>query len=127
MSNRSSGIQILPQVRKVANHVTTFIREPTWVSPTLGMELHVYSDEEKKKFCEDPNTWLQMRKATEKAMANIFPILIKGSATQTATVQYIEQQMRIKLKDEDLANKLIPDFALGCRRLTVGWLIVILK
>lgn len=39
----------------------------------------------------------------------------------------IEQQMRTKLKDEDLANKLIPNFALGCRRLTVGWPIVITK
>ncbi|BDD60089.1 hypothetical protein MPDQ_005400 [Monascus purpureus] len=32
--------------------------------------------------------------------------------------------MRTKLKDEDLANKLIPNFALGCRRLTpdIGYL-----
>ncbi|KAJ6166733.1 hypothetical protein N7470_002180 [Penicillium chermesinum] len=119
IGNGSSGIQILPQVQKVAKHVTTFIREPTWVSPTLGMELHTYSEEEKKAFKEQPGLLLEMRKATEKAMGSVFPLLIKGSETQVQNVAYMKEQMIKKLKNDELASKLIPEFALGCRRLTV--------
>lgn len=104
----------------MAKHVTTFIREPTWVSPTLGMEPHVYTEEEKQAFKEKPDILLEMRKQTEKGMASAFPLLLQGSATQDQTVQYMQQQMKQKINNDELAEKLIPDFAVGCRRLTVS-------
>ncbi|KAE8331443.1 hypothetical protein BDV39DRAFT_189838 [Aspergillus sergii] len=120
IGNGSSGIQILPQVQKVAGHVTTFIREPTWVSPSLGMEPHVYTEEEKRTFEEKPQVLLNMRKQTERAMATGFSLLIQESVTQKGTVQYMTEQMKQKINNDELAEKLIPDFAVGCRRLTPG-------
>lgn len=117
---RSSGIQILPKMQQRARHVTTFIREPAWISPTQGMEYHRYSDEEKEQFRKDPNILLQMRKKTESAMAAIFPLLIQNSASQKATITYMKSQMTQKINNEELSKKLIPNFAVGCRRLTVG-------
>ncbi|KAF9893699.1 hypothetical protein FE257_009867 [Aspergillus nanangensis] len=120
IGNGSSGIQILPQVQKVASHVTTFIREPTWVSPTLGMELREYTDDEKRQFRDEPGTLLEMRRNAERAMCAVFPLMIQGSMSQKVTTEYMQEQMRVKLNNEALAEKLIPDFALGCRRLTPG-------
>lgn len=105
---------------RIASHLTTFIREPSWVSPTRGMEFHKYSEEEKKKFQEEPESLLQMRKNYEEGMARIFPIMIQNSVTQTAGRAYMREEMIAKIGDKELANKLIPDFALGCRRLTVS-------
>ncbi|KAL6231959.1 hypothetical protein BDW75DRAFT_247542 [Aspergillus navahoensis] len=120
IGNGSSGIQILPQVQKVARHVTTFIREPTWVSPALGMEHREYTEEEKQTFKKDPAVLLALRKQAEYAMSTAFPLLIKGSVAQEQTTEYMRQQMVNKINNQELAAKLIPDFALGCRRLTPG-------
>ncbi|OAL38853.1 hypothetical protein AYO20_02059 [Fonsecaea nubica] len=120
IGNGSSGIQILPKMQEQARHVTTFIREPTWVSPVRGMEYHEYSDEEKEMFRLKPELWLEMRKKAEKAMALVFPLMLKGSASQEAAAAYMKSQMVQKINNDELAQKLIPDFAVGCRRLTPG-------
>ncbi|KAG8157087.1 hypothetical protein KVR01_013077 [Diaporthe batatas] len=104
----------------VAKHVTTFIREPTWVAPSLGMDYHEYSDEEKRRFKEDPGVLLAMRKQTELGMAMVFPNFIRGSAAQLATQKYMQSTMESKLQNPDLAQTLIPPFPPGCRRLTPG-------
>jgi len=84
------------------------------------MEYHQYSDEEKRLFREEPGTLLNMRKATEQAMANVFPLLMKGSTSQKLAEQHLRTQMETKLSNPELAKKLIPEFAVGCRRLTVS-------
>lgn len=38
IGNGSSGIQVLPTIQPKVSHITTFIREPTWVSPVQGLE-----------------------------------------------------------------------------------------
>lgn len=47
-------------------------------------------------------------------------MFLKGTTTQDDTKAYILAQMREKLKNELLEDKLIPDWSLGCRRLTPG-------
>lgn len=106
-------------MQQQARHVTTFVREATWVSPTKGMEYHEYTDEEKKEFRERPETLLQMRKKTEEAMCRVFPNMIRGSASQNQSVKYMTQQMKEKINNDYLSKVLIPDFAVGCRRPTV--------
>jgi hypothetical protein len=86
----------------------------------MGMEYHVYSDEEKRLFRENPGELLRLRKATEKSMSSAFPLLIKGSKTQKAAETYMKEQMEKKLNNPELAKKLIPNFTVGCRRLTVS-------
>ena len=60
IGNGSSAIQILPQVVEKAKHVTNFIRRPTYITPGLGSSIiggevqYHYTDEEKRKFREDP-------------------------------------------------------------------------
>lgn len=105
---------------RVGSHVTTFIREPAWVSPTLGMEYHAYTEEEKENFRNKPGVLRNLRKQAEKGIAQIFPLLLTESAIQAATRQYMQRTMETKIGNRELADKLIPDFSLGCRRLTVG-------
>ncbi|KAH5642097.1 hypothetical protein HBI23_197610 [Parastagonospora nodorum] len=120
IGNGSSGVQILPQAQKVASHVTTFIRELTWISPPIDMGYRAYSDEEKDAFKNRPGVSLAMRKATEKAMTTGFKGPLKDSDAQQVVKAYSKQQMTTKLKKPELISKLIPDFAVGCRCITPG-------
>lgn len=86
----------------------------------MGMEYHEYTDEEKEQFRTEPGVLLKIRKDGEEAMDRIFPLFIKGSFAQTSTVEYMREQMTQKIGNRELAEKLIPEFAVGCRRLTVS-------
>ncbi|KAL1795478.1 hypothetical protein ACET3X_005702 [Alternaria dauci] len=106
---------------RIASHVTTFFRSPTWISPTKGMEYHEYTEEERAAFRNVPGKHLQMRKATEKATAaDTFPLLITGSASNLAAERYMREQMKLKLRNDELASRLLPKFPVGCRRFTPG-------
>ncbi|RAL15191.1 flavin-containing monooxygenase [Aspergillus homomorphus CBS 101889] len=123
IGNGSSGVQVLPELQRKAQHVTAFIRSATWVSPARGMEYHQYTEEEKRNFRENPDQLLAVRKQTEGFMtsAALFSMFIQGSKAQEVLAQDMETQMRAKLgSDHVLAKSIIPDFPLGCRRPTPG-------
>lgn len=84
------------------------------------MEYHKYTDEEKRRFRDEPDVLLTLRKQAEDGMARMFPLFINGSAAQQITANHMREQMAQKIGDAELAEKLIPDFSAGCRRLTVG-------
>ncbi|CAK7232829.1 hypothetical protein SBRCBS47491_008401 [Sporothrix bragantina] len=121
IGNGSSGIQILPAIRPVAAHVTTFIRSSTWVTPLRGFGQHVYSAEERQAFEHEPGALLEWRKNAETNVNRIFPMFLKGSKMQETTRKAVTKQMQEKLQNApELQEKLIPDWAFGCRRMTPG-------
>jgi cation diffusion facilitator CzcD-associated flavoprotein CzcO len=103
-----------------AGHVTTFIREPTWISPTPGMEYRKYTDEERSEFVLHPDKLTKLRKESEKAIGDIFAVVFDGSAAQKQLEAFVKDKMIEKLSNKDLERLLIPDFAFGCRRITVS-------
>lgn len=71
VGNGSSAIQILPQLASKAAHTTNFVRNPTWITAGLGSGViggkinHTYTEEEKKRFREDPEALKQYRKVIQ--------------------------------------------------------------
>jgi cation diffusion facilitator CzcD-associated flavoprotein CzcO len=108
-----------------AQHVTAFSRGPTWITPSPAMEHHVYTDEEKQLFRDNPSKLLNMRKSSEAIMASasLFSTFLKGSNAQDVFRSQMEIHMKGKIHDDNLAKKLVPDFPFGCRRPTVQYLI----
>lgn len=103
-----------------ADHVTTFIREATWTSVTPGMGYRKYTNEEREEFVLHPDKLTELRKASEKAIDEIFPVVFDVSAAQKQLEGFIKDRMIEKLNNEDLERLLIPYFAFGCRRITVS-------
>ncbi|KAJ5713998.1 uncharacterized protein N7483_011179 [Penicillium malachiteum] len=68
IGNGSSGIQVLPAILPRVKEVTTFIREPTWVSPIPGLEQHIFTAEEKEAFAAKPGLLTQYRKDIERGV-----------------------------------------------------------
>ncbi|KAK4941427.1 hypothetical protein LTR10_018696 [Elasticomyces elasticus] len=120
IGNGSSGIQVLPTVQPHVKKLTTFIREPTYVSPVQGLEQHVFTPQELHDFAHKPGALLEYRKNVETGLNGQFSLFLKGTRTQNDTRAYMIEQMKQKLNDKFLEEKLIPDWSLGCRRLTPG-------
>ena len=117
---RSSGIQVLPTIQPITSHVTTFIREPTWVSPVQGLEQHIYTEEERWDFARKPEVLTEYRKSIERGLNGQFGIFLKNSKPNNDTREYFLSQMRDKLQNKYLEDRLIPNWSVGCRRLTPG-------
>ncbi|OQU95562.1 hypothetical protein CLAIMM_01747 [Cladophialophora immunda] len=127
IGNGSSAIQIVPQMAKVASQVTNFIRSPTWITPGVASSLiqgkvnHAYSEEEKAHFRENPAALKEYRKKIQHASNAVFGIFEKDSPAQLAAKDVTKKFMLERLGgNEELGEKLIPDWELGCRRPTPG-------
>ena len=114
IGNGSSGIQVLPAIREKCSKVTTFIREPTWVSPVQGLEQHLFSEQEKSDFVQKPGTLLDYRKNVETGLNGQFGLFLKNNKINQDTREYMLAQMREKLNDPYLESKLVPEWSLGC-------------
>ncbi|OGM46945.1 hypothetical protein ABOM_004411 [Aspergillus bombycis] len=77
-----------------------------------------YTDEEKQTFRDNPGKLLQLRKDIEANYATILPLFLKDTVPQKAATQRSKQLMTDAIGDDRLAEKLIPEYPLGCRRLT---------
>ncbi|CAM1510709.1 Fc.00g010440.m01.CDS01 [Cosmosporella sp. VM-42] len=130
----SSGIQILPEIAKVAQHVTCFARSETWITPK-GIaeptetdpavdESCKYMAQELQRFEEDPEYLLKHRRSLADRRIIEFKYSMANKETQEATYDAFKESMMARLGESDkgreIAKMLIPKFPVGCRRLTPG-------
>jgi thioredoxin reductase len=84
IGNGSSGLQALPALQPKASKIVNYIRHPTWVSVNLcpditkdGMGTNFeYSEEEKVKFRDDPNGFLEYRKKIENSYVSLSVLIL---------------------------------------------------
>ncbi|KIV82362.1 hypothetical protein PV11_04481 [Exophiala sideris] len=132
IGNGSSGIQILPQLAKLdGTDVTSFQRGPSWIvarmdpgkllgKPGLG-DNPEYTEEDKSRFREDKEAHHQYRKNLIHSINKAFKMFVKDSPENIENQKFAAKQMADKLgNDPELCEKLIPNWELGCRRITPG-------
>ncbi|KAJ9623816.1 hypothetical protein H2204_011002 [Knufia peltigerae] len=119
----SSGIQIVPTLEPIVKKMVTVIRSPVWITPEIAADLApegrdtVYTEEQKKKWAEDPQEFLRFRKIIERSMNHLYEIHFKGSDMQRKMTDTFTRLMKDRLKNKpELADRLIPKFGVGCRR-----------
>jgi cation diffusion facilitator CzcD-associated flavoprotein CzcO len=139
----SSAIQIVPQIQKTAKQLIAFMRSVTWISPPVGASTLVaqkaevknqepeerkaqaqywYTDEDRKRFREDPDYHLHYRQILESSVNGIFDMFIANSETSKGAeiLMRAEMERRIGPGHEELKSRLIPAWPPGCRRITPG-------
>ncbi|KAL5338350.1 hypothetical protein BJX70DRAFT_202212 [Aspergillus crustosus] len=129
IGNGSSAVQIIPAIFPKVKELKTFIRSSTWVTAGFaqkyagenGGNFH-YSDEQKQRFRDNPDEYLEYRKLVEQELNQRFKFIINGSPEQMEALAFSRAEMARKLNGrEDLISKLVPtDYAVGCRRPTPG-------
>ncbi|EEU41316.1 uncharacterized protein NECHADRAFT_45940 [Fusarium vanettenii 77-13-4] len=126
----SSAIQILPHLQKAPQaQVKTFIRSKTWISrpfgiesmEKLGMESTKFSKEQRERLLNDDEYYHEFRKQVERDANAVHFLTLRDSKMQHETRKLVEADMRQRLgKAPELADLILPSFAVGCRRLTPG-------
>ncbi|KAI0272691.1 hypothetical protein BC834DRAFT_949171 [Gloeopeniophorella convolvens] len=129
----SSAIQIVPALQPRARRVVNFVRSPTWVCAPWGTdrmnelvgrdagdEDGVFTDEDREKF-KNAAHYRSFRRELELVMTSAHQLMKLDSEMQKGAREMFKQDMREKLaKKPWIADFIIPDFAVGCRRLTPG-------
>lgn len=127
IGNGSSAIQILPKMQPTAGNIVTYIRTATWISANYASQFtadgknFVYTEEEKRKLRENPEELLKLRRTIEHGFNKFFYALLNDNPEQTAVQTAFKKQMEERLGNSpELCAKLIPEWKVGCRRLTPG-------
>lgn len=128
LGNGSTAIQILPAMQEHVKHMVTFVRSPTWLTPGFAAQFtregdganFAYSDEEHALWNQDPEKYHELRKIMEQDFNMLYSFTTNGSKLQKDTVAAVRKQMEETLKDIDpeIKQRLIPDWPIGCRRIT---------
>ncbi|KAF2104348.1 putative monooxygenase [Rhizodiscina lignyota] len=126
----SSAIQIVPSLQRLEGmKLNCFIRSKTWIARPFGeaaMEkLHFHHEnftpEEKEAFLADPKGYHHFRKTIETEGNAVHIATIKDSDFSKMARELFTEDMRSKLKKKpEIAEKVLPDFSVGCKRLTPG-------
>ncbi|KAF9892054.1 hypothetical protein FE257_002460 [Aspergillus nanangensis] len=129
LGNGSSALQIVPALQPKAAKLVNYIRHPTWVSVNFTPELtrdgqgtnFEYTEEEKQRFRDDPKSFIEYLKKVEHAINGVFQAMQSGSEQNKTLHSIVDSVMRARLANRpDLIEKLIPDYEIGCRRLSPG-------
>ncbi|KAI0635260.1 hypothetical protein C8Q77DRAFT_1054047 [Trametes polyzona] len=131
----SSAIQIVPALQPKVGKLVNFSRGKTWISQSFGEDIilkllgrepgdtnnYEFTSEEKERFKNDPEFFHNFRQAIEHEFNGTYPWTIRGSPLQIKVQQDCRKAMAEKLaKIPHIAQHLIPDFPVACRRLTPG-------
>ncbi|KZV71680.1 FAD/NAD-P-binding domain-containing protein [Peniophora sp. CONT] len=133
IGNGSTGIQLVTALQPRVKALTNFIRRKTWISTSfsvdklqqlagreLGSSDYSFTSEFKKKLA-DPDFYQSFRREVETSTHLFTAISFKDSPMQVASKVMLQQEMTRKLsRKPELTMKLLPEFAVGCRRLTPG-------
>ncbi|KAJ0415082.1 hypothetical protein BJY00DRAFT_305134 [Aspergillus carlsbadensis] len=130
----SSGIQIVPELAKTAASLDIYARSKTWISPAPGINEPTENDpemddeynftEKTLEIFKDPHILRDYRAAIMDRRSSNFKRAIADSELQRRAQELFRKTMAERLGDSEkgrgIAERLIPDFPVGCRRLTPG-------
>lgn len=135
----STSVQIVPQLQQTCKNVQVYMRSPTWISPPFGAgalqndlqkgaevdpghRQYKFTEEDKKRFKEDPNYHLDFRKRIEAEINGLFGMYQQGSELSNMFRDIITAEMNRRMGPghEELKKFIIPKFSPGCRRISPG-------
>lgn len=129
----ASSVQILPTIQPRVKSVKVFVRTPRWTLPSVNSKKGKFSPEEIEKFVSDPESVMKLRLENERTLNSFFSKLhsyakklfsdgllamyMKGTVLQKQAREHLESEMKKVVIDEEVQNKLVPDFPVGCKRI----------
>ncbi|PKY06945.1 FAD/NAD(P)-binding domain-containing protein [Aspergillus campestris IBT 28561] len=124
----SSAVQIIPVLQKSAKKLIPFLRSPVWITTGYAAKMagpngtnFSYSEEQKKEFRTSPKKFDEYCRTVEGELNKRFSLVQLEHEDQKKSKEVVANMMRQRLgNDPELCQKLVPSYALGCRRLTPG-------
>ncbi|KAH0287853.1 FAD/NAD(P)-binding domain-containing protein [Aureobasidium namibiae CBS 147.97] len=127
IGNGASGIQVTPELQKVASHLYHYARSPTWIAGSFNGSARerqatalLFTPEELESF-KDPEKYLEFRQELEGPFFRRYDAVLRDSETSKNAARDFKELMRKRLVEKpELLDQIVPDFPPHCRRLTPG-------
>lgn len=123
----SSAVQIIPKIQPKVGKLFAFLRSPVWITTGFGAKYagpggtnFQYTAEQIKLFNENPDEYTKYCRGIEGELNKRFNLMHMHSQDQKNSRGLIADIMREKIGNDKIAKQMVPDFALGCRRMTPG-------
>lgn len=118
IGSAASAVQVVPEIAKVAAHVTIVQRTPNYIVPRND---RAYGDREKRRFARWPwfarlYRWL----IVVRMEFVLFQIVRRDSWLGRVVARHVNRLMRKAVPDPELQRKLTPDYSIGCKRILVS-------
>ncbi|KAL1708071.1 hypothetical protein EV121DRAFT_287900 [Schizophyllum commune] len=128
----SSALQIVPALQPHVAKLVNLARGKTWVTGSFGTSTlqnfageavcnnYTFSDEDKRKF-QDAEHYSRFRRTLEREVNGFFKAVIRSSEEQSQMREQVMDMTKKRLvKKPWIAEHLIPEFGVACRRPTPG-------
>lgn len=113
VGSAASAIQIVPEVAKVAGHLTVLQRSANWIMPRRKK---AYSTLQRSLFRRFPFLVMLLRKWQGLLMGQVEYAVTVGHNRQTQFENMVKNFIRKSVDDPALHDVLIPDTPYGCKR-----------
>ncbi|KAJ9614291.1 hypothetical protein H2200_002427 [Cladophialophora chaetospira] len=124
----SSAVQLIPSIQPKVKKLTAFLRSPAWITTGFGAKYaakdgtnFAYCEEQRRKFRDSPDDYLQYCRDVEGELNKRFSLMHTQDKDQLDSRSSTTAMMAEQLNgDPILTKRMIPNFSLGCRRMTPG-------
>jgi len=117
VGNGASALQIIPEIAKKTKQLYVFQRSAHWVIKKPDRE---YAEWEKKLFARIP-LWRKLYRALIWAHFEMrWPMFFKNNIVSRLYQKKVERDIRRQVADPQLEEQLVPDYALGCKRILIS-------
>ncbi|KAI0296315.1 FAD/NAD-binding domain-containing protein [Multifurca ochricompacta] len=133
IGNGSSGIQLVTALQPKVKSIVNYARSKTWIGEPFsvltmlelagrepGSNDYLYSEKDREAF-RDEKYYKEFRHKIEADLNSVAQTTIRGSGLQKLVGELFKGEMKRRLAARpDLLEKIVPQFAVCCRRLTPG-------
>ncbi|MGK9156186.1 flavin-containing monooxygenase [Acinetobacter radioresistens] len=114
IGNAASAVQYIPEVAKVAKHLSVFQRSANWIMPR-GQQ--IFTEAELDEFENDPNKFFKSRNSIHRMREDGFDRTQHGTGSQDEGKRLALEHLFNSIQDEELRKKLTPNYEFGCKRI----------
>lgn len=117
IGSAASAVQMIPEVAKVAKHLSVFQRTPNWVIPRLDRPI---TDEEKALMMTEPQIAQMGRDQIYAGADYLFWQAFSWTKEgRDAYTRIALNQLEDQIPDPEMRKKLTPDYPIGCKRILI--------
>ncbi|TPX11479.1 uncharacterized protein E0L32_007898 [Thyridium curvatum] len=119
IGNGATAVQVVPELAKVASHLTIFQRTPNWVIPRMN---EVVREWKKVLLRRLPFVMNRLRAETMDSREVYYQALIQRHSTESSDLaQFCQNFIQSQLPDRpDLWKILTPNYPPGCKRILIS-------
>jgi cation diffusion facilitator CzcD-associated flavoprotein CzcO len=114
VGNAASAVQYVPEVAKIAAHLTVLQRSANWIMPRNQI---VFSPQQLDAYEADPALFEQSRKDLHEFRENGFRRTRVGTAEQASGMTLALDHLQNQVQNAQLRAKLTPTYEFGCKRI----------